>query len=98
MNVESVLKLYSNPTGYEKGNGIKNSEWELFEDYGNVKFFINRKSDGSITFLVVFKSALGDNNWCGWMPNEKQCRVLINNFPSVAERINEYNLMIKNGW
>jgi hypothetical protein len=97
VNLNQVVSLYSNPTEFEERNGIKNTEWELFEDYGDIKFFINRKSDGSSTFLIIFRAGKTDN-WCGWCPNERQCQVLIKKFPSLVERINEYNIMIKNGW
>lgn len=90
MNVSEVLSLYGKGTRYERVHGIKNSQWKLLEDFGDIKFYGSRKSDGTVTLLLIFQAGKS-GNWCGWMPNEKQASILTKIFPKIYDDINDYN-------
>ena len=90
MNEIEVLNRYSSPTGYEVEKGISQKSWEILDDYGEIKFYFNRKSDGSITFLIIFRAGITDH-WCGWMPSDKQCKIMIESFPMIYRQVKYFN-------
>lgn len=95
MNPMEVLALYNKPTGYEQENRIEIIKgWQFFRDAGDVKFYTRKKSDGSITLLIIFRAGTTDH-WCGWMPNEGQFKTLHNLMPSIISTIEKANETVK---
>ena len=76
LNINEVLARYSEPTTYEKQNGLQHrSGWQLLRDHGDVKFFTRDAHDGTLTMLIIFRAGTTEN-WCGWMINEPQADVM----------------------
>jgi len=92
MNIEQVLARYSAPSTYEKENGlIPRSTWKPFQEFSDIKFYVREAGNQRTTLLIVFRAGLTDN-WCGWMINNIQAKVMIENFAEIYRAINLANV------
>jgi hypothetical protein len=91
MDIEQVLARYSAPSTYEKKNDLTpTSTWKLFQGFPDVKFYVREAGNRRTTLLIVFRAGLTDN-WCGWMINDIQATVMIQNFAAIYGAINLAN-------
>lgn len=97
MNVEEVLAKYTKPTTYETEHGLApRGSWVKLLDADDVKFYARDAHDWTKTLLIIFRAGITDN-WCGWMINEQQARVMMNDFPGLYGGLNDSNNLRRQG-
>lgn len=87
---EDVLKIYRDPTRYEKDHGISAGAWLRLRDCGDVKFHISYKSDRTMSLLIIHRQGLTDN-WVGWLLNEGQAQAMLHVFPEIYSFVDRQN-------
>lgn len=64
-------------TLYEQKNNITIVSSEIVKDFDDIKIAEMKKSDGSVTFVILFRKALKLNLWDNWIPTKNQFNVLM---------------------
>lgn len=95
MNVQDVLNMYCKPTPYEQDRGITiNGPWVCVYDESTIKYFTRLKSNNRQTLLIIFKSSIGNDTWCGWMLSEDQANSLRRSFPIIYNGVEYENAKV----
>lgn len=91
MKIDDVLKIFCDPTEFERAHGIEAGPWQLLKDFEEIKFFTRRKTDDSVTLLLVFETRRGSGNFSGWIPSARQAYVLAEQFGFYYRLVDDQN-------
>ena len=87
---EAALKSASLPTAYEQQNNICSYGDICLLSTRELKVFKVKKTDGTATLVIVFKTARYKELWKNWIPTEEQFKTLLE-LPTLIEEIEKEN-------
>lgn len=89
--VDDVLKIFSLATEFERAHGIEAGPWGILADFEEIKFFTRKKTDDSVTLLIVFETRRGSGNFSGWIPSARQAWILGQHFDLYYKLVDGHN-------
>ena len=78
-------------TQYERRRGITCLSVDPILMHHDIQFYRLRKSDGTTSLALVFRTGVTVDSWIIWNITASQAEVLIHNFPEIYRSINERN-------
>lgn len=73
---DKLNNYWSRGTRYERENGITTEGFDVVLDTPETIFLNQNKSDGTRTFIILFKKGTKNKYWDIWVPTKSQAEAL----------------------